>query len=186
MHGHSNDMQASNKREDRGLVIVLTGNGKGKTTSAMGQAMRALGHNCRVLLIQFLKHGEFGEIKAISRLPNIDIMQFGREQFVDPKNPHQDDYKYAEQGMRAAQEAVTRGDYDMVILDEINVALHFGLIKAEQVTSLIKDKRPGINLILTGRHALPEVIKLADTVSEIEDIKHHSELGAKARAGIEF
>lgn len=186
MHGHADDMKSDSTKNRQGLVIVITGDGKGKTTSALGQALRALGHERKVLLIQFLKQGCFGETEALSRFPNIDIKQFGRAVFVDPQNPQPIDYEYAQQGMKTAIEAMTSLEYDLVILDEINVAVHFGLITVDEVTQLIKNRRPEIDLVLTGRYAASQLIDLADTVSEIRNVKHHFEQGTKARDGIEF
>ncbi|MGE5417422.1 MAG: cob(I)yrinic acid a,c-diamide adenosyltransferase [Acidobacteriota bacterium] len=186
MHQHTDNVQSEKIEHKQGLVIVITGNGKGKTTSALGQALRALGHDQKVLFLQFLKQGNFGEIEAINRFPNIEVRQFGRSDFVDPQHPQPIDYEFAGQGLRAAIDALADAGYDLVVLDEINVAVHFGLLIVDEVVDLIKRKRPEIDLVLTGRHAVPQVIELADTVSEIVDVKHHITHGIKARAGIEF
>jgi cob(I)alamin adenosyltransferase len=171
----------------KGLVIVITGNGKGKTTAAFGQALRAIGQGYKVFVLQFMKGRKYGEFIAAEKyLPNLTIRMSGLDSFVMRDNPAAIDIEMAQKGLDAARKAITSGKYNMVILDEINVALDFKLIKLKNVIELIKNKPPALDLILTGRYASAEIIKLADTVSEIKEIKHHYAAGIKDRAGIEY
>ena len=171
----------------RGLVIVITGNGKGKTTAAFGQALRAVGQGYKVFIIQFMKGRDYGEFVAAEKyLPRLTIRRSGLDSFVMRDHPAPVDIELARQGFDLAKEAVTSGKYDMIILDEINVAVDFKLIPLEDVIDLIKNKPPALDLILTGRYAAKAIIKLADTVSEVKEIKHHYAAGVKERAGIEY
>ena len=171
----------------RGLVHVYTGNGKGKTTAAFGQALRAFGQGFRVCIIQFMKGRKYGEFLAAERcLPNLTVRLSGLDSFVMRDNPAPLDIELAKQGLALAREAVASGDYEMVILDEINVAVDFKLIPVADVIDLIQTRPPAVDLILTGRYAPPEIIALADTVSEIREVKHHYNAGIKDRAGIEY
>ena len=171
----------------KGLVQVYTGNGKGKTTAAFGQALRAVGQGFRVCIIQFMKGRKYGEFLAAERfLPNLTVRLSGLDSFVMRDNPAPLDIELAKQGLTLAREAVASGDYEMVILDEINVAVDFKLIPVADVIDLIQTRPPAVDLILTGRYAAPEIIALADTVSEIREVKHHYNAGIKDRAGIEY
>jgi len=173
-------------KTDRGLIIVITGNGKGKTTSAFGQALRAVGQGYKVFILQFMKGREYGEFIAAEKyLPNLTIRKSGLDSFVMRDNPAAIDIELAQKGLDIARKAIVSGKYDMVILDEINVAMDFKLIKLKEVMDLIKNKPTALNLILTGRYAPKEIIKLADTVSEVQEVKHHYNAGIKDRAGIE-
>jgi cob(I)alamin adenosyltransferase len=174
-------------KKDRGLVMVITGNGKGKTTAAFGQALRAIGQNYNVFVLQFMKGRKYGEFIAAEKyLPRLTIRMSGLDSFVMRDNPAAIDIELAEKGLDIARKAIMSGKYDMVILDEINVALDFKLINLKEVIDLIKNKPPALNLILTGRYAPEGIIKLADTVSEVKEIKHHYAAGVKDRAGIEY
>ena len=174
-------------KKDRGLVIVITGNGKGKTTAAFGQALRAIGQGYNVFVLQFMKGRKYGEFLAAKKyLPNLTIRMSGLDSFVMRDNPAAIDIELAQKGLDVARKAIMSGKYDMVILDEINVALDFKLIDLNDVIKVLKNKPPAINLILTGRYAPAEIIKLADTVSEVKEIKHHYNAGIKDRAGIEY
>lgn len=171
----------------RGLVIVITGNGKGKTTSAFGQALRAVGQGYKVFILQFMKGRDYGEFVAAEKyLPRLTILRTGLDSFVMRNKPAPVDIELARQGFELAKKAVASGKYNMIILDEINVAIDFNLIPLHEVIDLIKSKPPALDLILTGRYAAKEIIKLADTVSEIKEIKHHYAAGVKDRAGIEY
>lgn len=175
------------KKPRQGLVQVYTGDGKGKTTAALGLAFRASGHGLKTYIIQFMK-GEiyYGELGAAERLPeNITIKQMGRPDFVDKKNPARIDIEMAEEALKLAKDVITGGKYEIVVLDEINVALDFGLIKLEDVMELIEDKPPEVELILTGRYAPAEIIERADLVTEMTEIKHPYNAGVEARIGIE-
>jgi cob(I)alamin adenosyltransferase len=171
----------------KGLVIVITGNGKGKTTAAFGQALRAVGQGYKVFVVQVMKGRKYGEFKAAKKyLPDITVRLSGLDSFVMRENLALVDIELAEKGLQSAQKAIGSGKYDMVILDEINVALDFKLIDLKKVTDLIRNKPAGLDLILTGRYAPPQIIKLADTVSEIKEVKHHYAAGIKDRIGIEY
>ncbi len=171
----------------RGLVQIYTGNGKGKTTAAFGQALRAVGQGFRVCVIQFMKGRKYGEFLAAERLlPNLTVRLSGLDSFVMRENPAPLDIELAKQGFALAREAVASGDYEMVILDEINVAVDFKLIHVAELIDLIRTKPPAVDLILTGRNAPPEIIALADTVTEMRQIRHHYDAGVKERAGIEY
>ena len=171
----------------RGLVLVHTGNGKGKTTAAFGQALRAVGQGLRVCVIQFMKGRKYGEFLAAERyLPNLTIHLSGLDSFVMRDKPAPVDIELARKGLDMAREAISSGNYDMVILDEINVAVDFKLIPLEEVMNLIRNKPAALDLVLTGRYAAPEIMELADTVSEVREIKHHYSAGIKDRAGIEY
>jgi cob(I)alamin adenosyltransferase len=183
----SNILEETLARFNKGIVIVITGNGKGKTTAAMGQALRALGHGFKVLVIQFMKGKKYGEVLCAEKyLPDLRIIPCGLDSFVMKDNPAPVDIELARQGLKLAREAMASKEYQMVILDEINVALDFKLLPLEDVLDLIRSKPDSIDLVLTGRYAPQEIIDLADTVSEVKEIKHHYSKGIKERAGIEF
>ena len=168
-------------------MIVITGNGKGKTTAAFGQALRAIGQGYKVFVLQFMKGRKYGEFIAAEKyLPNLTIRMSGLDSFVMRDNPAAIDIEMAQKGLAAAQKAIKSGKYDMVILDEINVAMDFKLMSLPDVIELIKNKPAYLDIILTGRYAPAEIIKLADTVSEIQEVKHHYNAGIKDRAGIEY
>ena len=172
---------------NRGLVIVITGNGKGKTTSAFGQALRAVGQGYKVFIMQFMKGRDYGEFVAAKKyLPRLTVRRSGLDSFVMRDKPAPVDIELARQGFELAKKAIASGKYNMVILDEINVAVDFNLIPLEEMIRLIKNKPSRLDLILTGRYAAKEIIKLADTVSEVKEIKHHYAAGIKDRAGIEY
>ncbi len=176
-------------KTEKGIVVVITGNGKGKTTSALGMAMRALGHGLPVVMIQFIKGSrEYGELFAVHRFsPPFEILPMGRGfVHVDPKNPDGRDVEAARQAWQEATARIRSGGYFMVILDEINNALAYGLLPPGEVVEMIKTRPKGVNLVLTGRDAHPDVIAVADLVSEIREIKHPYRQGIKARKGIEF
>ena len=171
----------------RGIVQVYTGNGKGKTTAAFGQALRAIGRGSRVYVLQFMKGRKYGECLAAEKyIPNITIYLAGLDSFVMRNNPAPADVELAKQGLAIAKKVIASGEYDMVILDEINVAVDFNLIPLDEVIDLIRNKPADLDLILTGRYARPEIIAVADLVSEVKEIKHHYSAGIKDRAGIEY
>jgi len=170
----------------KGLIQVYTGNGKGKTTAALGLALRAIGHGYKVGMVQFMKkNDEYGEVKVSNLLPRFSLFQFGRNVFVK-KNPEKIDIELAKDGFSFAREAMRKGEFDILILDEINVAIYFGLISEEDVLKLLDEKPPNVELILTGRYARDSIIKRADLVTEMKEIKHPYQNGVMAREGIEF
>ena len=175
------------KKEFRGLVQVYTGNGKGKTTAALGLALRAAGHRFKVLVVQFLKGGiAYGELKSAKKLsPYLKIVPTGRECFVDKKNPNPVDRRCARRGWELAKDSVLSGKYRMVILDEVNVAVDYGLVSLEELLDLMEQKPPEVELILTGRWAKPEVVRHADLVTEMREVKHYYRKGIESRIGIE-
>jgi cob(I)alamin adenosyltransferase len=168
-------------------VQVYTGDGKGKTTASLGLALRAVGHDMSVCMVQFMKGSpNYGELKAASRLPNFTIEQHGRDEFVDKKNPAQVDIDMAQEGLKRAREVLEAGEHDLVILDELNVALDFALVSLEDVLGLIEMRPQHVELVITGRGAHPDVVRAADLVSEVLNIKHHYDAGVEAREGVEF
>ncbi len=168
-----------------GYVHVYTGEGKGKTTAALGLTLRALGAGLKVFFSQFLKQGEFSEIKALRRFKDqVEIRQYGAGKFVRGK-PSEEDVAHAFQGLEEVRSAFEQGAYDLVVMDEINVAVYFQVVSLEDVLNLIDQRPRGMELVLTGRWARPEVIAKADLVTEMTNIKHYYEKGVKARVGIE-
>ncbi|MHA1723140.1 MAG: cob(I)yrinic acid a,c-diamide adenosyltransferase [Candidatus Baldrarchaeia archaeon] len=176
----------SKYRLEKGVVHVYTGNGKGKTTAALGLGLRAIGHGLKVYMIQFMKGFNYGEHKAVELLPNFKIVKFGGQELVNPSNPTEEDVRAAREALDHAREVVMSGEYDVVILDEINVALDFKLIDVQDVLELIKNKPKHVELILTGRYAPSEVIKAADLVTFMREIKHPYRQGLPARKGIDY
>lgn len=181
-----------NKDSKEGLVIINTGNGKGKTTAALGLALRAAGHDMKVLILQFIKSGRVsGEAKVITeRLrPLVDIEQLGKG-FIRFKNgkpdPTGEQIKNARDSFKYASDKIESNKYDLIVLDEINNLVDYGMLKVEEVAEIIKNRPKGICLVLTGRNASPELIDIADTVTEMKEMKHVFRKGIKARKGIEY
>ena len=172
---------------EQGQTQVYTGNGKGKTTAALGLAFRACGRGLRVLMIQFMKGGgPYGEHSAAEKLaPLLTIIPTGRPGWVRRPNPDQEDIRLAHDAFAQARTALISGDYDLVILDEINGAVSFGLVSVEAVLELIKIRPPTVELVLTGREAHEDVIAAADLVTEMKEIKHYYRAGIPSREGIE-
>jgi len=169
-----------------GMVQLYTGNGKGKTTAALGLALRAIGRGLSVYMVQFMKGDpEYGGLQAVRSLPNFIIRQYGRSEFVNRDNPAEEDIHLAQQGLAHAREVIGSGRYDVVILDEINVALEFKLIDLQDVLTLIQHKPRGTELVLTGRYAPAQIIDVADLVTEMREIKHYFQQGRKSRNGID-
>lgn len=174
-----------------GLIQVYTGNGKGKTTASLGLAFRACGHGFQVCMIQFMKDNtEYGEFKSRTNLPGFTLLQVGRNDFVNLDNPEEIDKKLALDGWNIAKTAILSGKYDIIILDEINVVMACKLIDANTVVNFLTNdcnvlsKKP--ELILTGRYAPLEIIKIAHLVTEMQEIRHNYSDGIEARQGIEF
>jgi len=179
----------------RGLTIVYTGEGKGKTSAALGAALRALGHGWKVLMIQFFK-GDwpvvYGELELAKRLhPQFEVLQLGRGfvKIMGDKKPFSEHLEAAKAALALTREKLFSGQYDLIILDEVNYALgylDFKLIELEDVLQLIRTKPPGLHLILTGRNAPPEIVEVADLVTEMREIKHPMKRGVPAQQGIDY
>jgi len=174
-------------RSFKGYIQVYTGNGKGKTTAALGLALRAAGHGFRVYIGQFLKGQAYGELRSARKLaPLITIEQFGRKGFIHvTENPEDEDIDRARKGLKQCLEAMLSRKYRIVILDEIHVALHFKLLTEKDVHAFLDKKPPGVEVVLTGRYAPPSLIKRADLVTEMKEKKHYYSRGVRARPGIE-
>jgi len=171
---------------EKGLIHVYTGNGKGKTTAAIGLGLRATGNGLNVYMIQFMKGRRYSEIDALEHIPNFTVVQFGRDEFVSKENPEQVDIDLARKGFEYAKKILKEGEHDVVILDEINVAVDFNLIPLNDVLKLIEEKPEKVELVLTGRYAHPDIVKQADLVSEILEIKHPYQEGTLSRKGIDW
>lgn len=192
---------------ESGLVQVYTGDGKGKTTAALGLALRAAGHRFSVAMIQFVKGASYtGEIFAVERLyPEVQIFQFGRdcrrasairqglldcrgctECFLGEGEITGEDRELAGKALAVAHKTVASGEKDIVILDEVSLAAHFGLISVDDIVGVVQAKKPSVELVLTGRHMPEEVLALADLITEMHQVKHPFELGIVARRGIEY
>ncbi|MDD5083089.1 MAG: cob(I)yrinic acid a,c-diamide adenosyltransferase [Dehalococcoidales bacterium] len=171
----------------RGLVQIFTGDGKGKTTAAIGAVVRALGNGLRAYVVFFMKGDyPYGERQVLSLLPNVKVATFGSLEFVDPNNVKPEEKEQAKLALAAGREAMLSGDYDLVVLDEVNIAVAWKLVELAEVTRLIQDKPPNVELILTGRKADPKLVQMADLVTECLNIKHPYQQGIAARKGIEY
>jgi cob(I)alamin adenosyltransferase len=169
----------------RGYVQVYTGKGKGKTTAALGLAIRAAGAGLRVFIAQFAKGGEYSEIKALQRFQeNITVKQYGRGVFINGK-PAEEDVLAAREGLTEARERMVSGEYDVVILDEANIATLLNLIAVGDLLDFIRIKPYDVELVITGRSADPLVMEQADLVTEMAEVKHYYQSGVQAREGIE-
>jgi len=176
--------------EKDGLVIVYTGNGKGKTTAALGLALRAIGHDYKVCMIQFIKGSwHYGEMSSSKKLePEFELIAVGKGfvGIIDDTSPHSEHEKSAREALRISKEKILSKKFDIVILDEINYAIDLNLVELNQVLDLIKSKPPNVTLVLTGNHAKDEIIQSADLVTEMKEIKHPFKSGIKAKKGIDF
>ncbi len=167
----------------RGLILVYTGDGKGKTTAALGLGLRASGYNSKVRMVQFMKGGMYtGELAAVKYLPDFQIYQAGKDEFVFVAD--QEDISEAEAGFALAKELAKEAD--LLILDEINVAVRYGLLPIEEVRDFILNKPEELDLVLTGRDFPEELYDLVDLISEVKEVKHHYRQGIPAKKGIEF
>lgn len=173
-----------------GLVVVITGNGKGKTTSALGMCVRATGYGMKVCVIQFMKGDLYsGELDGIKRLaPNVELNLMGKGfcGIMGNPYPYKEHRANAQEAVKLAKEKILSGNYDIVILDEINNACHLKLVDLPQVMELLDLKPPLVHLVLTGRNAPQEVVDRADTVSEVREIKHASRQGIEPQKGIDY
>ncbi|NLZ39313.1 MAG: cob(I)yrinic acid a,c-diamide adenosyltransferase [Firmicutes bacterium] len=172
----------------QGIVMVYTGNGKGKTTSALGLALRASGHGEKIFMVQFRKSDPtYGEIQGIRKfLPNMTVVQSERSQLRKIGDFDQEDLADAANIFAQGREALLAGEYDLVIFDEINFALYCQLLQVEDVLAMLRERPAHVNVVLTGRYAHDAIIDAADLVSEIKEIKHHYAAGIKAQPGVEY
>lgn len=172
----------------KGYVQVYTGDGKGKTTAALGLALRAAGAGLRVYVAQFVKSsecGEYSELKALKRFPDlIAVKQYGQGCFIR-KAPCEEDKRMASSALEEVEKIMLSGDYQVIILDEINIATYFSLLPAERLLEMIEKKPVGVELVITGRKADSRVMEIADLVTEMREVKHYYQKGVEAREGIE-
>ncbi len=173
------------KQLTAGYVQVYTGDGKGKTTAALGLAVRASGHGLRTYIGQFMKGQRYGELEALRGHPHITVEQYGEVHHIYEDTVTADDVERAQRGLELAREAMLSGQYDILVLDEINVAIWFGLIGTEEVLAFLDGRPADVEVVLTGRRAPEELIERADLVTEMVMVKHYYEQGVKARRGIE-
>ncbi len=170
---------------EKGYIQVYTGDGKGKTTAALGLSLRAAGAGLKVYIAQFMKKGEYSEIRALQRLSDrIAVEQFGTGRFIRGR-PEEEDLEAAGKGLAAVHEAIKSGAYDVVILEEANVAYETGMISQEDLLEVIEAKPEGVELLFTGRGGAPAVLERADLVTEMKSVRHYFEKGIGARTGIE-
>ncbi|MEM4581753.1 MAG: cob(I)yrinic acid a,c-diamide adenosyltransferase [Candidatus Korarchaeum sp.] len=170
----------------RGMIHLYTGDGKGKTTAALGLALRNIGWGGRVLVIQFLKRTGSEELNITARLPELEIKQYGTGKFIKKGSADERDRELAKNGLEEAKKALSSGKYTLVVLDEINVAVHLGLIEEREVIEVIESRDPSTEVVLTGRYAPKSFYDLADYVTEFVKIKHPYDSGVRARRGIEY
>ena len=175
---------------EKGLVIVYTGNGKGKTTAALGMALRAVGYEHKVCMLQFIKGSwHYGEMDSSKKLePNFELIAVGKGfvGILDDNSPREEHEKYAAEAVRICREKIFSEKYDVIILDEVNYAINLGLIEVQEIIKIIKEKPSELDLVLTGRNVKDEIVELADLVTEMKEIKHPFKSGIKAKKGIDF
>lgn len=169
---------------EKGYVQVYTGNGKGKTTCALGLSLRAVCSGKKVFFGQFLKGMDYSELKAPQILPNFTLKQYGSDRFIFGK-PNEEDFKMSKYAIMDVKNHLMSGEYDVVVLDEINIACHIGVVNLEDIIELINIKPDNVELVLTGRYANEKIIQLADLVTDMQEIKHYYKQGVGARVGIE-
>jgi cob(I)alamin adenosyltransferase len=175
------------ERLEQGLIQVYTGDGKGKTTCALGLALRAVGQGFRVYMVQFMKGRDTGEARAAARLaPDLTLRYFGRPGLVNLKSPAPEDLDLIEEAWDLARQVIKSGEYDLVILDEINLVLTHGLLPLEDTLEFLRRRPPWVEVVLTGRQAPPELVEMADLVTEMRPVKHYYTAGVQARRGIEW
>ncbi len=172
---------------DRARILIFTGEGKGKTTAALGMALRASGYGMRILIIQFIKHCRSGELDAVEKLSNITIVQTGMGFVYDKSNAELEVHKNAaEKGLHLAEQAIVDGDYQLIILDEICYAVSKGRLEEQKVIAVLEKANPDACLVLTGRGATEALLDLADTVTKMQCVKHAMDSGTPAQRGVEF
>lgn len=175
---------------ENGYIQIYTGDGKGKTTASLGLALRAIGHGWRVLIVQFAKGDQtdyYGEIKSSSKLmPNLEVAQFGLDRVVYSHNVNIEDFREARKGWDFTKKAIKSRQYQMIILDEINICVDLSMIKISEIKEELINKPKNLEIVLTGRRAHPELVAMAHLVTEMKPIKHYFEQGVMARRGIEY
>lgn len=169
---------------EKGYVHVYTGNGKGKTTAALGLSLRAVCAGKKVFFGQFIKGMDYSELESVNFLPNFRIEQFGRDCFIY-NDPTEADIKLAREGLEKCKEILKEGNYDVVVLDELNIAIYYNLFTSREAIEIIMERAPHVEVIITGRYAEENIIELADLVTEMKEIKHYYNNGVEARKGIE-
>ncbi len=169
---------------NKGYIQIYTGNGKGKTTCALGLSLRAVCAGKKVFFGQFVKGMKYSELDAIKYLPGFKMKQYGRDCFIFNK-PSQEDIDIAKEGLKEIENILKSEEYDIVVLDELNIAIHYNLVSVEAVIDILKNKNEKIEVIITGRYAKEELINLADLVTEMKEVKHYYKKGVEARVGIE-
>ncbi|MBP7496274.1 MAG: cob(I)yrinic acid a,c-diamide adenosyltransferase [Bacteroidales bacterium] len=167
----------------QGYIQIYTGNGKGKTTAALGQAIRAVGAGKKVFFAQFVKGQPYSELEALKRFPEINIKQYGLGCFIE-KEPSENDINAAEKGLKEVAETVLNNQYDLVIMDEIFIALYYKLINLADLKKIIDQKPKQMEIIMTGRYAPPTMLEIANLVTEMKEIKHYFNNGIMARKRI--
>ena len=170
----------------KGLIQVYTGDGKGKTTAALGLALRAAGRNMKVLIVQFMKKWDYGELHSVKLIQNITLETFGTKEFIHKGKAKKIDYEEAEKAFSFGIEGMQSGNYDIVIFDELNMALYYELLDLKEVVEKLKRKPDNVEVVITGRRAPKEIIEIADLVTEMKEIIHPYQKGIEARKGIEY
>jgi cob(I)alamin adenosyltransferase len=170
----------------KGLIQVYTGDGKGKTTAALGLALRAAGRNMKVLIVQFMKKWDYGELHSVKLIPNITLETFGTKEFIYKGKAKKVDYEEAEKAFSFGVEGMQSGNYDIVIFDELNMALYYELLDLNEVIEKLKGKSDNVEVVITGRKTPEEIIEIADLVTEMKEVKHPYQKGIEARRGIEY
>ncbi|WP_019851195.1 cob(I)yrinic acid a,c-diamide adenosyltransferase [Desulfitobacterium sp. PCE1] len=171
----------------KGLLLAYTGNGKGKTTAALGLSLRALGHDQKVSFLQFMKGSKnYGEVKISEKLPNLTLVQTGRDCFVSYENPDPVDIAMAHEGLEILSQWFKEDRFDLIVADELLVALDFKLVTVQEVMELLEKRPPRLHLVLTGRYAPDEILAIADTVTIMQEHRHAYQQGVEAKEGMEF
>ncbi|HHY27807.1 MAG TPA: cob(I)yrinic acid a,c-diamide adenosyltransferase [Desulfitobacterium dehalogenans] len=171
----------------KGLLLAYTGNGKGKTTAALGLSLRALGHDQKVGFLQFMKGSKnYGEVKISEKLPNLTLVQTGRDCFVSYEHPDPVDIAMAHEGLDILSQWFKQDRFDLIVADELLVALDFKLVTVQEVMELLEKRPPRLHLVLTGRYAPDEILAIADTVTVMQEHRHAYQQGVEAKEGMEF
>ncbi len=172
--------------QNQGFIQVYTGNGKGKTTAALGLALRSYGAGKRIFIGQFIKGKHYSELNAIKNsLKNIELKQYGLDCFI-VNDPEEKDFIAAQKGLEEMKEIILSGKYDLVIMDELNIALYYKLFEIDRVLEILKSKPKHVEIVITGRYAPEKILEIADLVTEMKEVKHYFTKGVEARLGIEM